>query len=379
VRSTHYGSAPSFYQALQCGSAHVIAAAGVPTAAAAARPPYQAALPIKQPCPSPASTPPATVKPPCPYLASAPPATIKPPYPSPTYAPMSPSLPSPSSPSYSPTSSHYSHSPSRPQSSPTSPSYSPTSPSYSPKYNDLLSVLNFMYHGEVHVAQKELESFLTLAGTLGVIDVTTTTTTRPPHPSPVATRPPKPPYLMDIIVPVPPQYRAPTTTTRPSYPSPATTVYSHGIQHCPGCCCTPTSQPPYPSPVADSHPTLPRGITTYRAKPTCPFSAFARTPCPAPASTRRCAAGVPTGSPLRECPRACDHSHGVQHCSTPATTKPACPTSTTPIIWVYPYLEQLARQWSARARARIPEFTPCKSSPETTPTRSSTVVYDEAL
>ena len=70
---------------------------------------------------------------------------------------------------------------------PTSPSYSPTSPSYSPSlplaapkaplphgygchraspvpgpstegYNDLLCVLNFMHHGEVHVAQKELKS-----------------------------------------------------------------------------------------------------------------------------------------------------------------------------------------------------------------------------
>ena len=40
------------------------------------------------------------------------------------------------------------------------------------KYNDLLSVLTFMHHGEVRVAQKELKSFLTPAGKLGVAGFT---------------------------------------------------------------------------------------------------------------------------------------------------------------------------------------------------------------
>ena len=56
------------------------------------------------------------------------------------------------------------------------------------KYNDLLSVLNFMYHGEVHVAQKELKSFLTLAGKLGVIGFTPAIT-KPSYPSLASAKP----------------------------------------------------------------------------------------------------------------------------------------------------------------------------------------------
>jgi len=36
------------------------------------------------------------------------------------------------------------------------------------KYKELLSVLNFMYQGEVNVAQEELNSFLTVAEELKV-------------------------------------------------------------------------------------------------------------------------------------------------------------------------------------------------------------------
>ena len=56
------------------------------------------------------------------------------------------------------------------------------SPLQGVKYNDLLSVLNFVYHGEVHVAQKELKSFLTLAGKLGVTGFTPATT-KPTYPT----------------------------------------------------------------------------------------------------------------------------------------------------------------------------------------------------
>ena len=63
------------------------------------------------------------------------------------------------------------------------------------QYNDLLSVLNFVYHGEVHVAQKELKSFLTLAGKLGVIGFTPSITkpyqaiTKPSYPSLASAKP----------------------------------------------------------------------------------------------------------------------------------------------------------------------------------------------
>ena len=44
------------------------------------------------------------------------------------------------------------------------------------KYTDLQSVLNFMYHGEVNVAQEELNSFLTVAEDLQVKGLTQTNT-----------------------------------------------------------------------------------------------------------------------------------------------------------------------------------------------------------
>jgi hypothetical protein len=70
------------------------------------------------------------------------------------------------------------------------------------KYTDLQSVLNFMYHGEVSVAQEELNSFLTVAEDLQVKGLTQTntanqnkkinnsqpksTTHRNPHPTPAS-------------------------------------------------------------------------------------------------------------------------------------------------------------------------------------------------
>ena len=55
------------------------------------------------------------------------------------------------------------------------------------KYNDILSVLNFMYNGEVNVAQEELDSFLSVAEDLKIKGLTQTaqspgqtkTTTKP--------------------------------------------------------------------------------------------------------------------------------------------------------------------------------------------------------
>jgi hypothetical protein len=40
------------------------------------------------------------------------------------------------------------------------------------KYADLVSVLDFMYHGEVNVAQEELNSFLAVAEDLQVKGLT---------------------------------------------------------------------------------------------------------------------------------------------------------------------------------------------------------------
>ena len=70
------------------------------------------------------------------------------------------------------------------------------------KYSDLQSVLNFMYHGEVNVAQEELNSFLAVAEELRVKGLTqsqappgTRNPTTKPAPSPPAykPRPPDPP------------------------------------------------------------------------------------------------------------------------------------------------------------------------------------------
>ena len=49
------------------------------------------------------------------------------------------------------------------------------------KYTDLQSVLNFMYHGEVNVAQEELNSFLAVAEVLKVKGLTQNQTETPNH------------------------------------------------------------------------------------------------------------------------------------------------------------------------------------------------------
>ena len=52
------------------------------------------------------------------------------------------------------------------------------------RFTDLTSVLNFMYYGEVNVAQEELNSFLAVAEELKVKGLTQGPTTGPPPPSP---------------------------------------------------------------------------------------------------------------------------------------------------------------------------------------------------
>merc|ERR550539_1470272 len=69
------------------------------------------------------------------------------------------------------------------------------------KYADLVAVLNFMYHGEVNVAQEELNSFLAVAEDLKVKGLTqgnnssdskSSPTAPPPRPDPPKARLPDP-------------------------------------------------------------------------------------------------------------------------------------------------------------------------------------------
>merc|ERR1719449_338252 len=59
------------------------------------------------------------------------------------------------------------------------------------KYTDLQSVLNFMYHGEVNIAQDELNSFLAVAEDLQVKGLTQNGGA--PSSNPLPKRPPEPP------------------------------------------------------------------------------------------------------------------------------------------------------------------------------------------
>jgi hypothetical protein len=77
------------------------------------------------------------------------------------------------------------------------------------RYDDVLSVLGYLYRGEVSVARANLESFLTLAGNLGVTGFSPASTS--PWVLPLT----KPPYLMNIVVPVPAQYQASPPTSVP--------------------------------------------------------------------------------------------------------------------------------------------------------------------
>merc|ERR1712176_1100297 len=76
------------------------------------------------------------------------------------------------------------------------------------KYTDLQSVLNFMYHGEVNVAQEELNSFLSVAEELRVKGLTQNNQGSQQKQTPVASKPrPQPP--------------APLITSTPAAPPPA--------------------------------------------------------------------------------------------------------------------------------------------------------------
>jgi len=94
------------------------------------------------------------------------------------------------------------------------------------KYTDLVSVLNFMYHGEVNVAQEELNSFLAVAEDLKVKGLTQSSADTKQQssfkPEPLKTRPRDPPVRAEP--PPPPKRPRPV---HQSAPRPAPTTYHH--------------------------------------------------------------------------------------------------------------------------------------------------------
>jgi len=95
------------------------------------------------------------------------------------------------------------------------------------KYTDLVSVLNFMYHGEVNVAQEELNSFLAVAEDLKVKGLTQNGPSKsqplPPPSSSPFTRPPppspQPPPKRPRVPPVQPQSQSHTQESRDDIPN----------------------------------------------------------------------------------------------------------------------------------------------------------------
>merc|ERR1712106_118743 len=96
------------------------------------------------------------------------------------------------------------------------------------KYKDILAVLNFMYMGEVNVAQEELNSFLSVAEDLRVKGLTQNNSTAE---TPKASKPEPPKH---IIRPRDPPERDPTAPTpkrpRPPAPSPQLSAPNHGYR-----------------------------------------------------------------------------------------------------------------------------------------------------
>merc|ERR1711962_1556482 len=95
------------------------------------------------------------------------------------------------------------------------------------KYSDLQSVLNFMYHGEVNVAQEELNSFLAVAEELRVKGLTQnqsgSSSSSKKEQSSYSVPPSKPsPRLPEASAPPPPAPKRPR-------PSPITTPNHHNI------------------------------------------------------------------------------------------------------------------------------------------------------
>jgi len=107
------------------------------------------------------------------------------------------------------------------------------------KYLDIVSVLNFMYHGEVSVAQEDLNSFLAVAEDLKVKGLTQNDSDNsskvnqiyPSQANKVKTRPdnqPTPSYKPPAAPPIIPQPKPPVPVQRKYHPSPK---YTHEVDH----------------------------------------------------------------------------------------------------------------------------------------------------
>jgi len=70
-------------------------------------------------------------------------------------------------------------------------------------FTDLQSVLNFMYHGEVNVAQEELNSFLSVAEDLQVKGLTQNNSSNPPKPKPTSIHKTPLPSRQQEVTPLP--------------------------------------------------------------------------------------------------------------------------------------------------------------------------------
>ena len=123
------------------------------------------------------------------------------------------------------------------------------------KYTDLQSVLNFMYHGEVNVAQEELNSFLAVAEDLRVKGLTQNQgNSNPPNSRPREKSPPRPikPRIIDREPPPPPKRPKPPTAPQTFSPAPTQSFNQaddDDIQELPPVKTEPRDTPVFPAPV----------------------------------------------------------------------------------------------------------------------------------
>jgi len=131
------------------------------------------------------------------------------------------------------------------------------------KYTDLQSVLNFMYHGEVNVAQEELNSFLAVAEDLRVKGLTqnqgNSSSSRPREKSPPRINKNRP---VDREPPPPPKRPKPPAApqTFSSTPAPTqsfATADDDDIQELPPVKTEPREAPVYPPPAVPTNHTTP--------------------------------------------------------------------------------------------------------------------------
>jgi len=133
------------------------------------------------------------------------------------------------------------------------------------KYTDLQSVLNFMYHGEVNVAQEELNSFLAVAEDLRVKGLTQNqgnpSSSRQRDKSPTRINKPR---IVEREPPPPPKRPKPPTPSQnyssaPSAPTQSFNADDDDIQELPSVKTEPREAPVFPPPAAPTihHPSTP--------------------------------------------------------------------------------------------------------------------------